>query len=270
MVQASASAAGLGFSNGRIPAAFLASVGNGQVMEPHAAAQLNAALADMHAHGFPDVYVLEGYRSYDTQVQLRDGYLAGRPGFNVAAIPGTSNHGDGRAADLAGDGMDEWDSAAQAYWQSIEAAYGYSSAQGRSDGEAWHKVCTTWLDNITNTITPKRAVDEETEMFYKAKDAAGGIIGAGWTYKQFGNGPMVPITNLESVALSAAGTPVAEYDGNDVLLLCAVYGLAEYQVLPDGNTIWGGKQLLGPGKLTGRIIYPGSPLREYPPVQLAK
>lgn len=156
MTRTSLTAAGLGFSNGRIPISFMTPIGNGQYLEAHAAVQLRAALADMAAHGF-SVPIVEGYRSYDEQVRLRDLYLSGRG--NVAAVPGTSNHGDGRAVDL-GWPMDSWTSAAQAYWQTIEATYGYSSAQGRADGEAWHKVCTVWLGELTTTIT----TEEEDDM----------------------------------------------------------------------------------------------------------
>lgn len=42
-----------------------------------------------------------GFRSYPEQVYLYDGYIHHRPGFNLAAKPGFSNHQDGFAYDFA-------------------------------------------------------------------------------------------------------------------------------------------------------------------------
>jgi len=81
--------------------------------------------------------VNEVYRDLARQVYYRNLYLAGKG--SPAAIPGTSKHGDGWAEDWDYP-MNSWTSAMQAFWAANESACGYSSAQGRADGEPWHKV----------------------------------------------------------------------------------------------------------------------------------
>ena len=47
-----------------------------------------------------------GFRTFGKQKQLFDGFKAGKPGFNLAAAPGRSNHQNGRAFDLNTRGFD--------------------------------------------------------------------------------------------------------------------------------------------------------------------
>jgi hypothetical protein len=47
-----------------------------------------------------------GFRTYAKQKALHDGFLAKKPGFNLAARPGTSNHQHGQAFDLNTGGFD--------------------------------------------------------------------------------------------------------------------------------------------------------------------
>lgn len=42
-----------------------------------------------------------GFRTYPKQAALYDGFIHHRPGFNLAAKPGFSNHEDGHASDFA-------------------------------------------------------------------------------------------------------------------------------------------------------------------------
>lgn len=262
------------FANGRIPVADLVQAANGapgQELEPQTAAQWAAMVAAAARDGVTlqpqsDSGIPSCYRSYDAQVYARDLYERGLG--NVAAIPGTSNHGFGTAVDILIVGP-VWD------WLTAHAVeYGFDNNQGRADGEDWHWVRTRTVDvaNITNTITSaKYRADEETEMYYKATSKSDdGAIGDGWTYKQIGNGPVVAVTNLESVAVQASGVFVAEYNGNDIRLLSAIHGLAEYEVLPSPNAIWNGQPLYGPGRFTGKVIYSKLGDREYPTVQLPK
>lgn len=90
----------------------------------------------MAAKGFSGS-VNEIYRTMQTQVYYRNEYLAGRGA--PAAIPGTSKHGDGWAEDWNSP-MNQWGSAMQLFWLANESLCGYSSSQGRADGEPWHKV----------------------------------------------------------------------------------------------------------------------------------
>jgi LAS superfamily LD-carboxypeptidase LdcB len=47
-----------------------------------------------------------GFRTFAKQKALHDGFLARKPGFNLAAAPGNSNHQHGQAFDLNTGGFD--------------------------------------------------------------------------------------------------------------------------------------------------------------------
>jgi len=86
------------YANGRIPVSALCPVWGtaGDVLRADAAYAFNQlSVAFDRRFGHP-ICVTDTYRSYDEQVAVR----ARRPG--LAAVPGTSNHGWGRAADLCG------------------------------------------------------------------------------------------------------------------------------------------------------------------------
>lgn len=74
-----------------------------------------------------------GFRTYAEQKHLYDGYVAGRPGFNLAAKPGRSNHQNGIAIDIdtaGGVGSPVYD------WLAREATgFGFIRTVAR---EAWH------------------------------------------------------------------------------------------------------------------------------------
>jgi hypothetical protein len=67
----------------------------------------------------------------------------------AAAIPGTSNHGKGRTADLTGLGA--LDSTRYKQAAAILIAEGWSNAEGRSIGEAWHWNYTRTATQVVNT-----------------------------------------------------------------------------------------------------------------------
>jgi hypothetical protein len=74
-----------------------------------------------------------GFRSYSEQKFLWDGFQRGLPGFNKAARPGTSNHQNGIAFDIAvsgADGSDVYD------WLKVHApSFGFVRTVS---GEPWH------------------------------------------------------------------------------------------------------------------------------------
>lgn len=84
------------------------------------------------------ISVQEGFRSFEKQKYLYDGYRAGRPGFNLAAKPGTSNHGTGIAVDLGGPFMNS-NSAQHKWLQANGPKFGWHWV-GRtfSQVEPWH------------------------------------------------------------------------------------------------------------------------------------
>lgn len=69
------------------------------------------------------------YRTYAAQQGFWNLYRSGRG--NVAAYPGTSNHGWGRAVDVASQTM-------AYYIRRYGARFGWSWAEGRRVGEWWH------------------------------------------------------------------------------------------------------------------------------------
>lgn len=86
------------FQNGRIPPTALCSVRTspGHLLECSAARAFDRLNAAFRARFGYDVVVNDAYRSYERQVELK------RSLGSKAATPGTSNHGWGKALDLAG------------------------------------------------------------------------------------------------------------------------------------------------------------------------
>lgn len=130
-----------GYPNGKIPLDKMTQIrpdlASGGYAQPDAANAFNRMAKDFQAATGVPLKFVEAYRSYDMQVVLRNAYLAGKG--NVAAIPGTSNHGWGLAFDFAYP-MTSWNTQGQAWFRANEARYGFSSAQGVGDDEPWHKV----------------------------------------------------------------------------------------------------------------------------------
>src|SRR5262245_27685520 len=79
------------------------------------------------------VAINSGFRSYQEQKYLYEGYVNGRPGFNKAAPPGRSNHQNGVAFDIAvagaaGNPLYDW-------LKTNATAYGFIRTVS---GEPWH------------------------------------------------------------------------------------------------------------------------------------
>lgn len=130
-------------SNGKIPRSQMAAVdwcvdsqGNAQWFLPEAAAALTALNAEFRRVFGENIAIDMSYRSYATQVQMREAY------GSIAARPGTSNHGTGTA-------FDTWEWAAYSFgsaryeWLVANGpAYGWvAPGWARADGsnpEYWH------------------------------------------------------------------------------------------------------------------------------------
>jgi hypothetical protein len=121
----------MAYANGRIPSSALASIPGGK-LEKSAAAAWNAMRADIGKRTGVWIRPLGGqssYRSYAGQQYFWNLYRSGRG--NVAAYPGSSNHGWGRAVDIATPQM-------AALVRQYGPRYGWSWAEGRRVGEWWH------------------------------------------------------------------------------------------------------------------------------------
>lgn len=118
----------MGYENGKLPDSALADIPGGRLANDGAAASWLAgpAKAGLRPLG-PD----SSYRSYDRQVYYWNLYQSGQG--NLAAVPGTSNHGWGHAVDLADPSwMREW---------IIEHGHAYGWYWGEAPSEVWH---VTW------------------------------------------------------------------------------------------------------------------------------
>ena len=120
-----------GYGNGRIPPEALASIGGGERLWAPAAAAFTKMRTAASAAGVR-LGVNDSYRSFDEQVDVarRKGlYSAG----GLAAQPGTSDHGWGKAVDLQLDGK------AQSWMRAHGAEFGFAEDTPR---EPWHWAYT--------------------------------------------------------------------------------------------------------------------------------
>lgn len=117
------------YGNGNIPSSALESIGQGahRLWAP-AAADWRSAVAAASADGV-ELRVTDSYRSYADQVQLAENKGLYTDG-GLAAVPGTSNHGWGRALDVDVDNP-----AALRWLQANGHRYGFVQAVTR---EPWH------------------------------------------------------------------------------------------------------------------------------------
>jgi|GEM_PF-5367819 len=139
-----------GFSNGRIPPEALTPLSwtSGQRLRSDAAAafeQLNIAFRGAFN---TNIGVTDSYRDYATQVRLKNE----KP--NLAATPGTSNHGWALAVDLSS-GINQFGSAQHKWMRAHAPGYGWvhpawAQATG-SKPEAWH---WEFDGSFTNPTTP--------------------------------------------------------------------------------------------------------------------
>lgn len=120
------------YSNGFLPASALCSVGVGA----HALrADASAAFQAMNAAYGNQLCITDSYRSYAGQVDV----FARKP--NLAAVPGTSNHGWGVAVDFCG-GIESFGTPAHQWMQANARQFGWIhpswAEQGGSRPEPWH------------------------------------------------------------------------------------------------------------------------------------
>ena len=119
------------YANGRIPGSALASIPGGR-LERNAANAWNAMRQYIGSRTGVWIRPLGGqssYRDIGGQNYFWSLYRSGRG--NVAAVPGTSNHGWGKAVDIATTTM-------AALVRQHGPRFGWSWAEGRRVGEWWH------------------------------------------------------------------------------------------------------------------------------------
>lgn len=142
-------------ANGRLSASELAPIGGGLYLSRQAAAQFNAMNAEARRRFGQSITVRAAYRTYATQVYFWHLYRSG--GGNLAAYPGTSNHGLGIAVDLA---------STRSRWivDQIGYPYGWSKRLSDAPSEWWH---VRW----TASIVTKRPAPVAAPLRYRATGA---------------------------------------------------------------------------------------------------
>jgi hypothetical protein len=116
-------------ANGRLRVAELAPIGGGYYLAKSAAAAFTAMSAEARRRWGRSITVISAYRTYDRQVYFWNLYRSGRG--NLAAYPGTSNHGWGLAVDLS----PQWSRWAV---DQIGRTYGFSKGCSDAPSEWWH------------------------------------------------------------------------------------------------------------------------------------
>lgn len=116
--------------NGRLPPSDLAPIQNGRLAVA-AAAAWNAMNVEARSKGceLRPTGSKSSYRSYDEQVELYQAYLNGTG--NLAAVPGSSNHGWGLAVDVASQEM-------RSMIDRIGERYGWAKKWSDAPSEWWH------------------------------------------------------------------------------------------------------------------------------------
>jgi flagellum-specific peptidoglycan hydrolase FlgJ len=128
--------------NGKLSAGELVNIGNGMKLEPAAAADYLNMEKAANADGI-QFNVTDAYRPYEIQDAIFDWDRYNRTGEKkkkgtntAAALPGTSNHGWGKAIDV-------FPASAQQWIKKNGYKYNWSWYEGKSVGEPWHFTWTT-------------------------------------------------------------------------------------------------------------------------------
>jgi hypothetical protein len=122
----------MSYQNGKLPASALAPIYQGNLAK-EAAAGWNAMNVEARKRGV-ELYPtgsMSSYRTYDQQVYLYQQYLNGTG--NLAAVPGTSNHGTGIAVDVPYQNM-------RSMIDQIGKQFGFSKSWSDAPSEWWH-IC---------------------------------------------------------------------------------------------------------------------------------
>jgi hypothetical protein len=198
-----------GYTNGRIPLSALTPISWDPVerLRPDAAAALEALNVVYRARFGANIAITDSYRDYDAQVRVR------AEKGNLAAVPGTSNHGLALAVDLGG-GINSFGTVQHNWMRDNAPAYGWihpawAQANG-SKPEAWH-----WEFNGSYTpTTPAPAPQEpdytqEDPMFVAFNKAGGPAV------LVYPSGKWALVTDgADAAAMKTAGIPSIDVSGN--------------------------------------------------------
>lgn len=172
----------------------------------------------------------DGYRDLAGQWDAWNAWQNGTG--NLAAYPGTSNHGWAIAADFGGEVYSPGYSSAGHQWLRNNAAnYGWWWAGADfSRVESWH-----WEFNGNYTTTPNKDTEELMLILVSTSASSDGVVKANQAYADNLVGPLVLLSSLEHGALdywAGRGVPYrrADWSGNDVRNVIRVRGVRPWDV----------------------------------------
>lgn len=145
------------YLNGRLPDSALLAIPGGR-LERSAAVQWNkmrAYIGQRHGVWIRPLGPNSSFRSYAAQLYFWNLYRSGRG--NTAAYPGTSNHGWGKAVDVA--------STTMAYYIRLYGhLFGWSHVEGARVGEWWH------FTYVGGAVTPPKPAPKPNPLRFLTKD----------------------------------------------------------------------------------------------------
>ncbi|MGY3262607.1 hypothetical protein ACVJ1F_001754 [Frigoribacterium sp. 2355] len=220
-----------GQTNGKVPAALMSPVqasvaGSGYLRDDAARQYLSLSLAFRSAVG-RSLTITEGYRSYERQVDYWNRYQAGTG--NLAAYPGTSNHGWGISCDF-GAGVDQAGSVAKRWMDANAPSYGWSPTGNTfSRPEPWH------FDYVGAYAGPAGAVQGDSGLVtVRATEALDGV-GTGYT-ALLGFRSLRHLTTIDKVnALRVVGVPYYEVGRQNFYLLVDAFSVPRTAITGDSD-----------------------------------
>ncbi|MBD8658989.1 D-alanyl-D-alanine carboxypeptidase family protein [Frigoribacterium sp. CFBP 8754] len=229
-----------GFTNGRVPSDVLTTVsasvaGSGFLRDDAARQYLSMSLAFRQAVG-RTLTITEGYRDYGRQVDYWNRYQAGTG--NLAAYPGTSNHGWGISCDF-GAGVETAGSTAKRWMDANAPSYGWRpTGNGFSRPEPWHFDYTgTWTgpSNVNKTV---KAEDVDT-VIIRCTGPLSEYPVAGYTVL-VGVRSLRHLSTIDMVnSMRVVGTPYYELDWVGFYNVLTSMGVPRSAIRADADYFWG-------------------------------
>lgn len=194
-----------GYSNGQIPLSELTQVGGYYFRND--AAQAMVALRAAYASALGRTLIInDGYRDLAGQQQAWNDY---QNGGNLAAPPGTSNHGWAIAVDFGGEVYSSSSSTGHQWLQAHAETYGWWWAgQYFSQVENWH-----WEYNGTyNPQNPTTPIEEDLDMatqlwLYTPTNSLLVVDHVNMTYRNLGNTNTIERAAFDSKPYRQIGEP---------------------------------------------------------------
>lgn len=154
-----------GYPNGQIPiTAMVPMESRGETFWLEPSAQLwwlRLASEFKRAWGV-DLDITDGYRDLARQQYYWDLYQSGQG--NIAARPGTSNHGWGQAVDIYTPAYGSSSSPQHAWLREWAPKFGWTWDTGRASGESWHWEFAAVPTIAWENVEPVSTVFEEDDM----------------------------------------------------------------------------------------------------------